>query len=148
MGSELVGTNRVYISQRSDISSYFLPSSAWHICENIRPLIRYFPRIWTNLRDLRRLLFCFFLWRKSLLPVIYYIWHYSCMPPLCKLSDNNSILGRCVAPCNISVQFIMKIFTHIPYNKWDKNRKRKVPRTDSVRFTQLWSVSRIVYSKP
>ena len=25
------------------------------------------------------------------------------------------------------------------YNRWDKNRKRKVPCADSVRFTQLWS---------
>ena len=30
----------------------------------------------------------------------------------------------------------MKIFTHIPYNRWDKYRKRKVPCTVSVRFTE------------
>ena len=48
----LVGTNKVYIPP------YFLQLLAQHICENIRPLIRYFPRLWTNLRDLRRVLFC------------------------------------------------------------------------------------------
>ena len=36
-------------------------------------------------------------------------------------------------------RFVMNIFTHILYNGWDKNRKRKVPCTNSVRFTQLWS---------
>ena len=36
-------------------------------------------------------------------------------------------------------RFIMKIFTHIPYGRWDKHRKRKAPCTVSVRFTQLWS---------
>ena len=61
VGSRLVGTKKVYISQRPDIYSYFLPSFAWHTCENIRPLIHYFPSLWTNLRDLRRLLFCLFL---------------------------------------------------------------------------------------
>ena len=61
VGSRLVGTKKVYISQRPDISSYFLPSLAWHKCGKIRPLIHYFPSLWTNLRDLRRLLFCLFL---------------------------------------------------------------------------------------
>ena len=31
----------------------------------------------------------------------------------------------------------MKIFTHIPYNRCDKYRKRKVPYTVSVRFTPV-----------
>ena len=44
---------------------------------------------------------------------------------------------------------IMKIFTHIPYKRWDKYRKRKVPCTVPVRFfpalIKTFSVSRIVY---
>ena len=59
------------------------------------------------------------------------------LPTLCILSVNN-ILARCVALWNI-YRFIMKIFTHIAYNRWNKYRKRKVSCTVSVRFTQLWS---------
>ena len=33
----------------------------------------------------------------------------------------------------------MKTFTHISYNRLDKNRKLEVPCTNSVRFTRLWS---------
>ena len=51
------------------------------------------------------------------------------LPQLCILSDN-SILGRCVAPCNISIQFIMKIFTHI-HNKGDK--------TGNARFSSIYT---------
>ena len=36
-------------------------------------------------------------------------------------------------------RFILKISTHIPYNRWDKNSKRKILWTDSGRFTQLSS---------
>ena len=39
-----------------------------------------------------------------------------------------------------------------PHNGWDKNRKRKVPCINSVRFTQLWSnilsFENIFFSKP
>ena len=33
-------------------------------------------------------------------------------------------------------------FTHIPYNRWDKNRKRKIPLMHWFRslFTQLWLI--------
>ena len=48
-------------------------------------------------------------------------WHYSCPRSVC---------------CRSIV--VMVIFTHIPYHKWDKNRKQEVPWTDSVRFRHLW----------
>ena len=42
----------------------------------------------------------------------------------------------------------MKFFTHIPYNRWSKYRKRKVPCTFSVWFTELWSTQISVIVHP
>ena len=58
-------------------------------------------------------------------------WNYSCPRSV------YSILAPCVALWTIPIH--KEDFTHIPYNRWDKYRKRKVPCTVSGRFTQLWS---------
>ena len=57
------------------------------------------------------------------------------LPPLCMLSIN-CILGLCVPLWNIPDSY-WKV-SHIPCNRWDKNRKRKRQCIDSGRFTQLW----------
>ena len=62
-------------------------------------------------------------------------WHYNCPRSVCC----RSIVFLVVVWLFEIYRFIMKIFTYIPYNRCDKNRKRKVPCTDSVRFTLLWS---------
>ena len=55
-------------------------------------------------------------------------WHYSCPRSV-----------YCLSIVFLKyIDSVMKIFTHIPYNRWDKYRKRKVPCTLSVQFTQLW----------
>ena len=60
-------------------------------------------------------------------------WHYSCPRSVyCR-----SIVFLLVVQLFEIYRFIMKIFTHILYNRWDKYRKLKVPCTFSVRFTQL-----------
>ena len=73
-------------------------------------------------------------------------WHYSCPRSVyCR-----SIVFLLVVKLFEIYRFIMKIFTHIPYNRWDKYRKLKVPCLVSARFKTdlIKTVSRIVYSKP
>ena len=73
-------------------------------------------------------------------------WHYSCSP-LCILSFN-SILALCVALGNILIRNEVFHTLIIPYNRWGKYRKRKVPCTFSVRFTELWSTQISVIVHP
>ena len=73
--------------------------------------------------------------------------HYSCPRSVyCR-----SIVFLLVVQLFEIYRFIMKIFAHIPHNRWDKYRKRKVSCTVSARFYTAWiktfSVSRIVYFK-
>ena len=58
-------------------------------------------------------------------------WHYS--GPLSVYCW--SIVFLVVVKLSEIYRFIMKI----PNNRWDENRKRRVPCTDSVWFTQFWS---------
>ena len=56
--------------------------------------------------------------------LLYFTYHYRQLPPLCMLLVK-SILARWVARWNISSRFIMKIFTHISYNRWEKTGKAR-----------------------